>query len=72
MDTYGEENERRIKYTTILPMGGDEATSPKNMEALYASMRSWGTEEYEFWNYAWRRSRGRGLGFQTMMGTGMY
>ena len=29
----------------ILPMGGGEATSLENMEALYASLCSWGTEE---------------------------
>ena len=25
--------------------GGGEATNPENMEALYASVRSWGTEK---------------------------
>ena len=29
----------------VLPTGGGEATNPENMEALYASVRSWGTEE---------------------------
>ena len=28
----------------LLP-GGDEATNTEKMEALYASVRSWGTEE---------------------------
>ena len=38
--TDGEEKERRRKYNTILPTGGDEATIPKNIEALYDSVRS--------------------------------
>ena len=29
----------------VFPTGGGEATNPENMEALYASIRSWGTEE---------------------------
>ena len=29
----------------VIPTGGSEATNPENTEALYASVRSWGTEE---------------------------
>ena len=29
----------------VLPTGVDEAANPDKMEALYASVRSWGTEE---------------------------
>ena len=29
----------------VLPISGGEATNPKTMEDLYASVRYWGTEE---------------------------
>ena len=45
MDTDGEEKERRRKDKGLLPTGGAEATNLENMEALYTSLRSWGTEE---------------------------
>ena len=45
VDTVGEENKRRRKDKVIFLTGGGEATNPENMEALYASVRSWGTEE---------------------------
>ena len=31
----------------VFPTGGGEATKSENTEALYASVRSWGTEEEE-------------------------
>ena len=31
----------------VLPTGGGEATNPKNIRALYASVWSWGTEKEE-------------------------
>ena len=45
MDTYREEKERRKKEKVLFPTGGGESTKPENMEGLYASIRSWGTEE---------------------------
>ena len=45
VDTDREGKERRRKEKVVLPTGGGEATNPENMEALYASVRSWGTEE---------------------------
>ena len=45
MDTDGEEKERRRKYTVVFPTGGCEAKNSENMEDLYASVHSWGTEE---------------------------
>ena len=47
MDTYRKENYSRIKYKRVLPTGGGEAKKSENMEALYSSVRSWGTEEEE-------------------------
>ena len=44
-DTVGEENDRRRKEKVVFPTGGGEAKNPENMEALYASVRSWCTEE---------------------------
>ena len=44
VDADGEENERRRKEKVVFPTGGGEATKPEKMEALYASVRSWGTE----------------------------
>ena len=29
----------------VFPPGGGEAINPENIEALYSSVRSWGTEE---------------------------
>ena len=45
VDTVGEENERRIKEKVVFPTGGDESKNTENMEDLYASVRSWVTEE---------------------------
>ena len=45
MDTDREEKERRIKDKVVFPKIGGEAKNPKNMEALYESVRSWDTEE---------------------------
>ena len=45
MDIYGEERERRKKDKIVSPTGGGEAKTLENIEALYASVRSWGTEE---------------------------
>ena len=45
VDTDGEEKESRRKDTVIFLTGGGEATNPDNIEALYAFVRSWGTEE---------------------------
>ena len=47
VDTYRKENYIRIKYKRVLPTGGGEAKKSENMEALYSSVRSWGTEEEE-------------------------
>ena len=33
------------KQKVTFPTGGCEATNPENMEALYASVQAWGTEE---------------------------
>ena len=35
----------RRKEKLVFPKSGGEAKKPENMEALYASVRSWGTEE---------------------------
>ena len=47
----------------VFPTGGGESTNPENMEALYAFIRLWGTEEegdipfpswkgvYEYWDH---------------------
>ena len=35
----------------VLLTGGGEATNPENMEALYESVRSWGTEEEDDTNF---------------------
>ena len=43
METDGEEKERSRKDTAVFPTGGGEDKIPENMEALYSSMRSWGT-----------------------------
>ena len=45
MDTVGEENERKRKEKVVFLTGGGEATNPEKMEAFYASVQSWGTEE---------------------------
>ena len=45
MDTVGEENNRRRKEKVVFLTSGGEATKPENMEALYASVWSWFTEE---------------------------
>ena len=45
VDTDREEKGRRRKERVAFPTGGGEAIEPENMEALYASIRSWGTEE---------------------------
>ena len=45
VDIVGEVNDRRIKDKVVFPTGGGEATNPENIEALYASVRSWGAEE---------------------------
>ena len=45
VDTYREEEERMRKDTGILTTGGEEAKILSNMEALYVSVRSWGTRE---------------------------
>ena len=45
VDTDREENERRRKYKLVFPIGGGESTNPENMEALYESVRPWGTEQ---------------------------
>ena len=45
VDTYGKEKEKTRKYKVVLLKGGGEDTNLENMEALYASIRSWGTEE---------------------------
>ena len=42
LNTVGEEHQRRRKEKVVFPIGGGEATNPENMEALYASVRSWG------------------------------
>ena len=39
----------------VFPIGGSEATNPENMEALFASIQSLGTEEevdipFSYWN----------------------
>ena len=55
-DTDGEERYRRRIYKVVLPTGGCKATNPENMEALYASVRSWGTEEeYGILFPTWKR-----------------
>ena len=36
---------RSVTYMVVFPTGGDEATNPEKMEALYASVRSRGMEE---------------------------
>ena len=41
----GHEKERSRENTEMFPMGGVEATSPKNMQALYAYVWSWGMEQ---------------------------
>ena len=43
----GHEKERSRENTEMFPMGGVEATSPKNMQALYAYVWSWGMEQYD-------------------------
>ena len=43
VDTDRGENERRRKDKVISPICGGEATNPEKMDALYASIRSWGT-----------------------------
>ena len=43
MDTVGEENGRKEKV--VFSTDGGESKTPENMEALYASVQSWGTEE---------------------------
>ena len=45
MDTDRKENYWRIKDKVVLPIGRVEATKPENMEDLYASLQSRGTEE---------------------------
>ena len=45
MDTVGEGKKRRRKETVVFLKGVGESTNPENMEDLYASVRSWGTEE---------------------------
>ena len=45
VDADGEESQRNRKDTAKLTIGGGEATSSENVEALYASIQSWGTEE---------------------------
>ena len=45
MDTDSEEKERRRKEKVTFPSGGSESTNPENMEALHASIKSWGTEK---------------------------
>ena len=45
VDIVGEENERRRTEKVVLLTGGGEYTNPENMEALYASIQSWSTEE---------------------------
>ena len=47
MDTDREEMERRRKENLAFPTVGGESTNPENMEALYASVRSWGMEEQD-------------------------
>ena len=42
---YGEEKDSIIKYKGVFLTGGGEDTNPENMETLYASVQSWGTEE---------------------------
>ena len=44
-DIDGEEKERIIKYMEVLPRDRVDPKIPGNMEVLYASIRSWGTEE---------------------------
>ena len=45
MDTDIEECRGEEKKKLVLPTGGGEATNPEKTEALYASVRSWVTEE---------------------------
>ena len=45
MDTVGEGHERRRKEKVVLPTGRGESKKIEKMEALYASVRSWGIEE---------------------------
>ena len=47
MDTDRDEKERITNEKLVFPTGGGEAKNLVNMEALYASVRSWGTEEEE-------------------------
>ena len=46
-DIDGEEKERIIKYMEVLRRDRVDPKIPGNMEVLYASIRSWGTEEEE-------------------------
>ena len=48
----------RIKYMAILPTGGGEAIIMENMESLYASIQSWGTEEEDGINFPERKRVG--------------
>ena len=41
----------RIKDKVVFMTGGVDATNPENMEALYESVRSWGTEEEDDTNF---------------------
>ena len=44
-DTDGEEKEKRRKDKVVFQTDGGESTNPESMEALYASLQSWGTEK---------------------------
>ena len=45
VDTDRRDKERIRKEKAVFPTGGYEAKNPEKMEALYAYVRSWGTEE---------------------------